>query len=75
MSLIVPAFYFIYKPPATRKNGCSNPQYPTALGPHRRCIAAITLRSAIVTKAIVIKIGSNIINTSIMLKNINTYKI
>jgi hypothetical protein len=28
--------------------GCNKPQIPTTFGPLRRCIAAITLRSAIV---------------------------
>jgi hypothetical protein len=36
--------------------GCSNPK-PTTLGPLRRCIVPITLRSANVKKATVSKIG------------------
>jgi hypothetical protein len=48
-------------------NGCMIPQIPTALGPHRRCIEAITFLSAIVTKATAINIGTNTINTSTML--------
>jgi hypothetical protein len=45
-------------------NGCNIPQIPTALGPHLRCIDAITFLSAIVTNATVIKIGTKTINTS-----------
>jgi len=33
-------------------NGCNKPNIPTTFGPFRRCIAAITLRSAIVKNAI-----------------------
>jgi hypothetical protein len=50
--------------------GCNNPHIPTALGPHRRCIAPIIFLSAIVTNATVIKMGTNIISISNILNSI-----
>src|SRR5271169_275740 len=54
-------------------NGCIKPHTPTAFGPHLRCIDAIIFLSATVTKAIVIKIGTNTIRISNILKNIVIY--
>ena len=45
---IIISFRISFKPSAT---GCNKPKKPTILGPDRRCIAPITLRSANVKKA------------------------